>query len=172
MLNKLSENRTKTVLCVGRISNDRHLQFQAEAYSREEYLSKVKLILISLVLQGSDTFLFTSWGYFELYLCECLKSMNNELVIGHQELFLMASIRDSDYLETLPDPNDYWRFYYDEEKEGIILSEEERISQLLENANVVLYDSADSDSYVAGFVDVAEKRGMSLVNLNDKWMLW
>ena len=27
--------------------------------------------------------------------------------------------RDSNYPEILPDLNDYWRFYYNEEKEGI-----------------------------------------------------
>jgi len=170
MLNNLSKNRAATVLCVGRLSDDRYLQFQTNTCDKEEYSSKTKLILISLVLQGYNTFLFTSWGHFELYLSEHLKSMNRELAIGNQELFLMGSIKNSDYPETLPDPSQYWRFYYDEEKEGIILSDKERVSQLLDNACAVLYDSTDSDSYLADFLSAVDARNISSVDLSDEWM--
>lgn len=165
MLNNISADNAKTALCVGKIAEMRRLRFVKDIVKQEEFLSNVHRYLAYLIAEGYDTFLFTSWGYFDYLLCKCLQSMNEELP-EKQRLFIMAVFKDDEYDTDLPDTDGFFEFIINQKEEGISLSDEDRISRLLGNAGAVLYDSEDMDSYVEGFVQLAQKKNIRLINLS------
>lgn len=167
MLNNISANRAKTALCVGKVSKKRRLRFIEDPLEREEFLTIVKQRLAFLISQGYDTFLFTSWSYFDYLLCQCLKDIDSELLDATQPLFLMAVIRDNEYDEDLPDPDEFFEFIIDQDQENINLTEKERISQLLENVSALVYDNIDLAPDVVGFIQKAREMNMMVVDLTE-----
>jgi hypothetical protein len=163
----VSENRHSTVLCVGKFTRERRLMFVRNPALKIEYLERMKLRLLGLISRGYDSFLFCSWGYFDLLAVECLNELRSELSCDVSRLFPMAVLPSRDYEDDMPAPESYFQFVIYRDAEDIDLTEKEVASELLDNAAAVLFDNEAGDPLSADYAKRAGEMGMEIVGLTD-----
>ncbi len=162
----VSEDRSASALCVGKIGRERRLRFLSDPMTKMEYRERVKHHLLALISRGYNSFLFCRWGYFELTVVECLRELQDALPDDDARFFHpMAVLPNDDCEEDLPDPDDYFLFVIYRDAEGIDLTETETAVALLNNASVLLYDNTEGDRLVSRYVETASKTGIETLDM-------
>ncbi len=164
---KIAENKSATVLVAGKIDRERRLKFVTDPIAILEYKEQVKRHLVGLISRGYNSFLFCSWGCFDMVLVKCLEEIQAEYSQYKNRLCLMAVLRDREFDDDLPYPEDgRFIFIIYREEESIPLTEQEAVTELLDNTTVLVYDNADSDHLVAYTVRSASGMGIESIDLN------
>ncbi len=164
---KIAENKSATLLVAGRIDRERRLMFITDPVALIEYKERIKRRLVALISRGYNSFLFCSWGYFDMVLVECLEEIQAEYSQYKNRLCLMAVLRSREIEDDLPYPEDgRFIFVIYREEESIQLTEQEAMSQLLDNTTVLVYDNSDNDPLVAYAIRTASGMRIEAANLN------
>ncbi len=164
---KIAENKSATVLVAGKIDRERRLKFVTNPVALIEYKERIKRRLVALVSRGYNSFLFCSWGYFDMVLVECLEEIQAEYSQYKNRLCLMAVLRDREFDDDLPYPEDgRFIFIIYREEESIPLTEQEAVTELLDNTTVLVYDNEDNDHLVAYAIRTASGMGIESIDLN------
>ncbi len=102
-----------------------------------------------------------------MVLVECLEEIQAEYSQYKNRLCLMAVLRDREFDDDLPYPEDgRFIFIIYREEESIPLTEQEAVTELLDNTTVLVYDNEDNDHLVAYAIRTASGMGIESIDLN------
>lgn len=163
----LVEDSNKSVLCVGYISRDKYDAMKSSPDRWHAYRQRLRSLFRDLTREGFNTYLYPSWGLFDLVSAGVLRDTKAELLrdFDGRYVYSMGVFECSRPMLTTPPCPDYLDDILLPQCDDVRLTRNIVFRDLLSNVSTVMYDNAEGDPFIQSVLDHARQRGKRLLDI-------